>query len=116
MPPLPVCVWAGNASVGVSQWAVETMGIWQDKSGLTTQRMDNKLRERICEIAQDMSIINKQDAGTKQWDLLIDHYVTRISTLESKTPLWKWYMADMTNLAGQRLKAALNEFAEVHHL
>jgi hypothetical protein len=113
MPTLQVRVWAENAGVGVSQWAAETMGIWQDKGGLTTQRMDNKVRERVWEIAQSMSIINKQGAGPEQWDLLIDRCVTRISELESKRPLWKRYMADKTNLDGQKLKAALDEFAEV---
>jgi len=113
MPTLQVRVWAENAGVGVSQWAAETMGIWQDKGGLTTQRMDNKVREHVWEIAQSMSIINKQGAGPEQWDLLIDRCVTRISELESKMPLWKRYMADKTNLNGQKLKAALDEFAEV---
>jgi hypothetical protein len=113
MPTLQVRVWAENAGVGVSQWAAETMGIWQDKGGLTTQRMDNKVRERVWEIAQSMSIINKQGAGPEQWDLLIDRCVTRISELESKRPLWKRYMADKTNLDGQKLMAALDEFAEV---
>jgi len=62
------------------------MGIWQDKGGLTTQQIDKKVRERVCEIAQYMSIINKQGTGPKQWDLLIDHCVTQISELESKRP------------------------------
>jgi len=113
MPTLQVCVWDENAGVGVSQWAAETMGIWQDKGGLTTQWMDNKVRERVWEIAQSMSIINKQGASPEQWDLLIDRCVTRISELESKRPLLKRYMADKTNLNGQRLKSALDEFAEV---
>jgi len=60
-----------------------------------------------------MSIINKQDAGPEQWDLLIDHRVTGISDLQSKRLLWKWYMADKTNLYGQKLKARLERFAEV---
>jgi hypothetical protein len=113
MPTLQVRVWAENAGVGVSLWAAETMGIWQDKGGLTTQWIDNKVRERIWEIAQSMSIINKQGVGPKQWDLLIDRCVTRISELESKRLLWKRYMADKTNLDGQKLKAALNGFVEV---
>jgi len=66
MPTLQVCVWAENACVGVSQWAAKTMGIWQDKGGLTTQWMDNKMRERVWEIALSMSIINKQGAGPEQ--------------------------------------------------
>jgi hypothetical protein len=59
MPTLQVRVWAENAGVGVSHWAVETMEIWQDMGGLTTQQIDNKVRERVWEIAQSMSIINK---------------------------------------------------------
>jgi len=113
MPTLQVRVWAENASVGVSQWAADTMGIWQDKGGLTTQRMDNNVRERICEIDQSMSIINKQGTGPEQWDLLIDHCVTPMSELESKRPLSKRYMADKNNLNGQKLKPALGEFTEV---
>jgi len=37
MLTLHVHVWAKNAGVGVSQWVAETMGIWQEKGGLTTQ-------------------------------------------------------------------------------
>jgi len=113
MPTLEVRVWAENAGVGVSQWGAEIMGIWQDKGGLTTQRIDNKVREHFWEIAWSRSIINKQGAGPEQWDLLIDRCITRISELESKRPLWKQYMADKTNLDGQKIKAALDEFAEV---
>jgi hypothetical protein len=40
-------MWAKNAGVGVSQWAAKTIGIWQHKGGLTTQRIDNKVRERV---------------------------------------------------------------------
>ena len=113
MTTLQVRICAENAGVGVSQWAAETMGIWQDKGGFTTQSIHNKVRERVWEIAQSLSIINKQGAGPKKWDLLINRCVTRIGELESKRPLWKWSMADKTNLDGQKLKAALNEFAEV---
>jgi hypothetical protein len=113
MPTLQVRVWAENAGVGVSQWAAETMGIWQEKGGLTTQRKDNKVRERVWEIAQSMSISNKLGAGPEQWDLLIDRCVVRISDLAPKRPLWKRYKADKTILDGQKLKAALDEFAEV---
>jgi hypothetical protein len=87
MPTLHVRIWAENAGVGVSQWAAESMGIWQDKGGLTTQQIDNKVGERAWEIAQSMSIIIKQGTGHTQWDLLIDRCVTRISDLESKRPL-----------------------------
>jgi len=59
MPPLQVHIWAENAGVGVSQWAAGTMGIGQDKGGLTIQSIDYNMRERVREIAQSMSIINK---------------------------------------------------------
>jgi hypothetical protein len=114
MPTNQACVWAENAGVGVSQWAAETMGIRQDKGGLTTQRMDNKVRERVWETAPSMSIIDMQCAGPEQWDLLIDHCITRISELGSKRSLWKQFMADKTNLEVQKLKAALDEWAQVH--
>jgi len=113
MPTLQVGVWAENAGVGISQWAAETMRIWQDEGGLTTQRMDNKVREHVWEIAQSMSIINRQGASREEWDLLIDRCVTPITELESKRLLWKRYMADKTNLDGQKLKAALDASAEV---
>ena len=113
MLTLKVRVWAENAGVGVSQWAAETMGISQDKGGLTTQWIDNDVREHVWEIAQSMSIINEHGAGPEQWDLLIDRCITHISDLPSKRPLRKRYMADMTNLAGQNLKAALPEFSAV---
>jgi len=113
MPTLQVRVWAENAGVGVSQLAAETMRIRQDKGGLTTQWIDNKVRERVWEIAQSMSIINRRGAGPKQWNLLIDRCVSRTSDLESKRRLWKWYVADKTNLDGQKLNAAQDEFVEV---
>jgi len=113
MPTLHVHIRGENAGVGVSQWAADTMGIWQDKGGLKTQWIDNKVRERISEIAQSLSIINKQGADPMQWDLLIDCCVTQISELESEKPLWKRYMADETKLDGQKLNAALDKFAEV---
>ena len=113
MPTLHLRVWAENAGVAVSRWAAQTPGIWRDKGGLTTRQIDNKVRERDWEIAKSMSIINKQGAGPKQRDLLIDHCVTRINDLPSNRPLWKWYLANKTNLDGQKLKAALDEFAEV---
>jgi hypothetical protein len=69
-------IWAENACVAVRQWAAETMGIAQDKRGLTTQRINNKVRERVWVIAQSMSIINKQGASPEQWNLLIDRCVT----------------------------------------
>jgi len=60
-----------------------------------------------------MSMVNKQGAGPDQWDLLIDCCVTRISDLESKRPLWKWYMADKTNLDGRKPKEAQDKFTDV---
>jgi hypothetical protein len=89
------------------------MRIWQDKGGLTTQQMDNKVREHVWEIAQSMSMINKQGAGPEQCDLIIDHCVTRIRELECKRPLWKRYMADKTNFDCQKLMAPLDKFVEV---
>jgi hypothetical protein len=100
MPTHQVHIWAENTGVAVSQWAAETMGISQDKGGLTTQPMDNKVMERFWEITQSISIINKQGAGHEHWDLQIDRCVTRIRELESKRPLWKRYMADKSNLDG----------------
>jgi hypothetical protein len=79
MPTLQLCSWAKNAGVGINQWAAETMRIWQDECVMTTQRIDNKVRERIWEIARSMSIVNNQGAGPDQWDLLMDCCVTRIS-------------------------------------
>jgi hypothetical protein len=76
MPTLQVRVCAENTGVGVSQWAAEPKGIWQDKGGLAIQRMDNTLRDHNLEIAQSMIIINMQGTGPKQWDLLIDHCIT----------------------------------------
>jgi hypothetical protein len=73
------------------------------------------VREIIWEIAQSIHTIDKQGAGVKQWDCLINHCITRISDLESKMPLWTQYMADKTKLNCQKLKAALNEFTEVGH-
>jgi len=73
MPTQQVRISAKYASVGVSQWAAETTGIWQDKGGMTIQRIDNTVRESIWEIAQCMTIINEQGASPEQWDLIIDH-------------------------------------------
>jgi hypothetical protein len=89
------------------------MRIWQYKGGLTTQRIDNHVRERVREIAQSMGITDKQRAGREQWNLLIDRCVNRISDLESNRPLWIWYMADKTILDGHKLKAAQDNYAEV---
>jgi hypothetical protein len=98
IPTGHVSVWAENAGVVVRQCAAETMGIWQDMGGLTTQRIDNKVTERVWEIAQSMRIINMQGTGNIQWDLLINRFLIRICKLESTRPLWKEYMADVTNL------------------
>jgi len=104
MPTLQGSVWAENAVVGVSQWAAVTMGIWQQKGGLTTQRNDNKVRDCAWEIAQSMSISSKLSASPEHWDLLINYCITRISDQASKWPLWKLYLADEANLDGQILK------------
>jgi hypothetical protein len=113
MPTLQVCVWGENAGIGVSQWAAETMGIWQNKGGLTTQGIDNKVREQGWEIVQSMSCINQKGASPEKWDHLIDRCVTQITPLESQRFLCKQLMADMTNLDSQQLKTALVEFADV---
>jgi len=113
MPTLQVRAWAENSGVGVSQWSAETIGIWEERGRLTTQRNDNQVRGHVWEVAQSMRISNKLGAGLEQWDLLIDHCITPIKDLASKRPLWKWYMADKTNLDGQKLKAALDESAGV---
>jgi len=84
MPTPQVRVRAENTAVGVRQWAAETMVIWQDKGGLTTQWIDNKMRECIWEIAQSMSLVNKQGAGPEQSDLITDCCVTRIRDLAPK--------------------------------
>jgi len=63
MLTLQVGIWADNAGIGVSQWAAESIGIWQDKGGLTTQRTDDKVRVRVWEISQSRSIIIEQGAG-----------------------------------------------------
>jgi len=76
------------------------------------QWIDNKVGEHIWEIAQSISVINKQNAGPKAWNLLIDCSVTRISHLASQRLLWKWYVADKTNTNGYKLKTALREFTD----
>jgi hypothetical protein len=76
MPTLQVCIWAENTGVGVSQWTAETIGNWQDKGGLTTQWIDNTVREQVWVIAQSISIVNKQGAVPEHSDLLIDCAVT----------------------------------------
>jgi len=88
------------------------MGIWHDKGSLKTQQIDNKVRERICEIAQSISIMDKDGAGPEQWDRLIECCISQFSDLVSKSPLGQQYMADKTNLDGQKLKAALDKFVE----
>jgi len=80
--------------------------------GLTTKQIDNQVRECVWEFAQSMSIIRKQGASLKQWNLLLDYCITGISNMASKLPLWKWYMAHKTNLDCQQLKAALDKFGE----
>jgi len=72
MPTQCVLLWAENAGVGCSQWAAETMVIWQQKGGLTMQRKNNKVREHVWMIAQLISISNKHSTGPKQLDLLFD--------------------------------------------
>jgi len=102
-----------NTGVGVSQLAVVTMGIWRGKGGLTTQHKDNQVRERLCEIAQSIRISNNHGAGPEQWDPPIDHRITQISDVASKTPHWKWFKADKIINNGQKPKAARHEFPDV---
>jgi len=63
IPTLQVCVWAENTVVGVSQWPAETMGIWQNKGGLTIQQIDNYVRDRVWEIAQS----NEHHQQERSW-------------------------------------------------
>jgi hypothetical protein len=66
MPTQKLHVWAGNAGVGVSQLAAETIVSWRDKGGLTTQRIDSEVRERISEIAHSMGVIYHQGPSPDQ--------------------------------------------------
>lgn len=100
MVTLQVPIWAKNPCVRVSQWAAETIAIWQDEGGLTIQLIDIKVNNSVWEISQSMYLINMQSAGPEQWDLAIDCCGGRISDLLSKRPLWKWHMGDKTNLNG----------------
>jgi hypothetical protein len=109
MPTLHLGGWAENAGLGVSQWTAETVGIWLDPGVLTAQRIGNTQREHIWENTWARSIIKKQGSGPKQWNLLINCCLTRISDLESKRLLCKVYMADTTNLNDQEMKATLYE-------
>lgn len=80
--------------------------------GLTTQWIDNKVREYVWKIAQPMSIINKHGTTPEQWDLLIDSCIAGLSYLQSQRLHWKLYMANKTILDGQKFMAALDEVAE----
>lgn len=113
MPTLHVHVWAKNTGIGLSHWAAQTMGIWKDKGGSPTQRIDIKVRERVWEKAQSMDIINKQGAGPQQWNLPSNCCVTRISDPEFQRPLWKWFNPDRTNCNGENHKASPDKFAYV---
>lgn len=113
MPTLQVCVWAETAGIGVSQLGAEAMRIWQEKSDLTTQQIKDNVRERIFDITQSMSIINKQGPGSAEWDLLINHFITQICNLATVLPLWILYMPPETDLDGQKLRPLLDEFTAV---
>jgi len=113
MPTLQVRIWAENAGVGVSHLAAETMGVWWDKGDLTTQQINDKVRECFWEITQSVTFINKQGPGPEQWDLVINRCITRISDLGTILPLCKWYITAKTDLNGQKLKPALDEFTAV---
>ncbi|KAF8542575.1 hypothetical protein BDD12DRAFT_802786 [Trichophaea hybrida] len=60
-----------------------------------------------------MGIINEQDVSPKQWNVRIICRDTPIGDLASDRPHWVSYLADKPNLDGVKLKAALDEFAEV---
>jgi len=79
MPSLHVRVGAENASVGVSELAADSLGNWQNMRGLTTQWIEDTVREHVCEIAQDLSIINNHGTSPEHWSLLIDRCLTQIS-------------------------------------
>jgi len=113
IPTQGVRHWVLNAGVGVTEWAAETIGIGQEKGGFRMQRKYNKVTVPVWEIAQSMGISNRQGAGPKQWELLIDRCITRISDLASKWLLWKCYMAEKTIINCRKLKAAHDKFVEV---
>jgi hypothetical protein len=83
MLTLKVGFWAENAGVGVSQPATETMRIWHNLGGLKIQWMHNEVMGHVWEITESMSIHDKQSAGPKQWDVLIDRCVMWLSYLAS---------------------------------
>jgi len=66
LPTQQACLWAENSGVGVSKWPAETMGIWQEKWGLTTQWMDNQVRECIWKIILSIIISNKLGDSPKK--------------------------------------------------
>jgi len=113
MVTLQVGVWAEHTGIGNSQWAAATMGIWQDKGGLTTQWGDKKVRELIWEIPKSVGISNNQGLVVEQWDLLIDRCITLIGSLEFNRQLLKQYWVHKTIIDGQKLKAHLDEVAEI---
>jgi len=113
MLTLQVHIWAENAGVEVSQWAPETIGIWQEKGGLKTQQKANNVRDRVREIALSMSISNKLGSGPRKWHLLIDPCISRIRDMWSKWLHSKCYSADKTILNGQKLNTVLDWVTEV---
>lgn len=108
-----VSLWTENAAVVVSWWAAEMVCIGQEKSGLTTQWKDNKVRAGDWEIVQSMSSNNKLGNGTEQWDLLITCCTTRISDQASQCTLWKRNLADKRILDSQYIMVALHQPEEV---
>ena len=70
------------------------------------------MTEHVWEIAQTTSTGYKLGAGPQPSDLLLHRCVIQITHLPFEWPLWEWYMADKTMLDGQKLKAALDQFAE----
>jgi hypothetical protein len=63
MPTQQVHLWAKNTGIEGSQWAVDTMGIQQEKAGFTLQWKDNEVRDSIREIANCLMISNKSGAS-----------------------------------------------------
>jgi len=93
------CACLGRVShCGGQQSALAIIPICDDNAGLPTQWIENTSRERIQVIAEAMSIMNNVGSAYMHWDVVMDCFFTWISDLLSKRLLWKWYMANQTNL------------------
>jgi hypothetical protein len=60
-----------------------------------------------------MRISNRQGAGSERLDLVINRGITWNQWSGVERLLRKWYLADRTNLDGQKLKAPRDEFEKV---